>query len=605
MDQKILREAVSAWATLCRAGGLEPMGRDSDLTTALKTALNASATTLEEALLASSTDELVRAFFDLVQPFAHMFRAILEFFQAAGVREGRGAWAILIDEVPLDLAHFQRFAESWNSLACDVEVPAIDWHGALAVFEAARDVQFTLPLEGGVPLPATGIEDVDCWLKGYAQGDYLPFPPSLHPARIAPELADAAAITMASVDIIRSTWAGRSVMLEKHRARRNPYHSVDEGDGFSLRTLAQHETDHRLAHSVGCLALASRNEIQRTAFAQVLARVYGRYPRRKIGIRGELPALERILSLPLWQRRHELYAVWIATEVVTALGDHRCQLHHEAGRITFAFRETLVATVHTTRPKIRLYAERRSPLETPLGPTRKGNVQPDYGLWRGYGSSEVCQLVIEVKHYKRASPSRFRDVLTDYARAHPQARVLLVCHGAADESLRRIGTEIQHRCQVIAELTPAHLDQRARFRKLVRDCVGDPDPSSQGVVREFDADMMVAIDYPALRCAALGPEGLPEGPEQWRFEMYCLIKVYEQLEDILQIPLNPRRLQSIHPREDGSPLRTLVLELLQKHHRIHFVTNRAGVACLAGLTVEPIHSAQVGLSELQFLEVRS
>jgi hypothetical protein len=597
MNTKVARDAPSAWATLCDVGGLEPNGRDADITDALKAALNASSATLEEALLASSTDDLVRAFFNLVQPFAQMFRSVLDFFKAAGAREGRSAWVLKIEETHLDLTHFQQFLEGWDALICEVEVPAIDSSGALAVFEAAAGVGWKLRFRTGDALPITAVTDVDSWLEEYARGQYAPFPPSLHPARLAPELADPAAILMASVEIIRRTWPDRAAMLNEYRTR---HHLIDDGDAFNPRTIAQHETDHRVAHAVTCLALASRNEAQRRGFSQALARVYERYPRRKIGIRAELPELERLLALPLWQRRHELYAVWIATEIVNALDDHRCQLHHDDGRITFAFRKALVATVHTTRPKVRLYTERRTPLTAPVGHARKGNVQPDYGLWRGSGTDETCQLVIEVKHYKKGSSSRFRDVLTDYARAHPHAQVLLVCHGPADESLRGIDSSLRHRCSVLRELTPSRLDQRSRFRQRVRECVGQPVAPSLG--RHCDPDTIVAIDSAALQFAALGPEGFPPQPELVQAAMVRLVMAHEKVEEILQ--LKAEQIRYLDPNRT-SHLRDPVLGLIEKHRRFVLVTDSAGLASLKDLTVEVLHCARVGTGELRFIEVRS
>lgn len=398
MDIKVGRNALSAWATLCDTGGLELNSRDADIADALRRALDASAATLEEALLASSTDDLIRAFLDLVQPFAQMFRSILEFFKSAGAREGRSAWVVQVDETHLDLIQFQQCLARWDALTCEIEVPAIDSTGALAVFDAAGRVGWNPYFGDGNAQPATGLADVDRWLEEYALGRYAPFPPSLLSARLSSELADATSILIATLGIIRRTWTDRATMLSEYRAR---HHSIDDGDGFSPRTIAQHETDDRVAHTIVCLALASRNEIQRREFSQALTRNYEKYPRRKMGIQAELPELERLLSLPLWQRRHEIYAVWIATEIVNALDDRDCQLHHDNGRITFAFREDLLATVHTSRPKVSLYTERRSPLTAPVGHTRKRNVQPDYGLWRGKGAEETCQLVIEVKHYKR------------------------------------------------------------------------------------------------------------------------------------------------------------------------------------------------------------
>src|SRR5829696_2967034 len=98
MAGQVARDSVSAWVKLREAGGLEPDGRDGDLEEQLKITLLPSALTLDEALQASSVDDLVRAFFDLVQPFVAMFRAILESFQVAGARQGRAQWEILIED---------------------------------------------------------------------------------------------------------------------------------------------------------------------------------------------------------------------------------------------------------------------------------------------------------------------------------------------------------------------------------------------------------------------------------------------------------------------------------------------------------------------------
>jgi hypothetical protein len=53
-------------------------------------------------------------------------------------------------------------------------------------------------------------------------------------------------------------------------------------------------------------------------------------------------------------------------------------------------------------------------------------VQPDFGLWTSDGENLECRMVIEVKHYLRSAKRRFLDVLEDYARAFPQAKVFLV-----------------------------------------------------------------------------------------------------------------------------------------------------------------------------------
>jgi hypothetical protein len=107
----IHKDSLAAWADLEKRGGLELKGRDEGLAEELKNLLDPSAGSLEEALRGATTDELVRAFFDLLQPFVAMFRAILEFFEKAGAAQGRGQWDIVVNDVDVRLEHFRRFLE--------------------------------------------------------------------------------------------------------------------------------------------------------------------------------------------------------------------------------------------------------------------------------------------------------------------------------------------------------------------------------------------------------------------------------------------------------------------------------------------------------------
>lgn len=478
----IARDSLTAWTSLKALGGLELDDRDADFESQLRMQLAPSAATLEEALQQNSTDQLVRALLDLVHPFVDMFRAILDFFKAASANQGREQWQIAIEEEHLGLREFEAFFETWNRFEAAIEVPAVDFDGAWALLRAWRD---NLEIEGstldflrdGRAASFTGIAEVDLWLAAYARGDYRPFPDALLPSRVPIELADAAGIAWAANETVRSIWSSREAMLADYR---QPGFRTGLEEGLSPPTIAQNETDFWLGSSIVLLARGlSLPEHSLELLGSQLQAAYAPYLRRRVGFSADMPMLERILSLPVWKRRHELYAIWIATEMVNALHGHDCELHHEDGRITFAFRETVVATIRSADPEKRIVAERRVPLKDPIGSGRTANVQPDYGIWTGREGAETCGLIVEVKHYKRAARGRFHEVIVDYARAHPQGIILLVNHGPVGDMVADLDEDIRRRSQMLGELTPRNVKRREDFKKLIRDYVGEPKKQPQ------------------------------------------------------------------------------------------------------------------------------
>jgi len=183
--------------------------------------------------------------------------------------------------------------------------------------------------------------------------------------------------------------------------------------------------------------------------------------------------LVRLLSLPAWRKRHELYAVWIATEILAAAEGHDVNIHHTEGELQFAFRQTKIADIESARPAVSLFSERRTPLRYPIGKGRKSNVQPDYGLWRQEPKREQCSLVVEVKHYKRSDGRNFRDALVDYARARPDAVAMLVNYGPVGLS-EELPYDLMRRCRTVEHLNPRNKTAKEEFRKAVRKQIGDP-----------------------------------------------------------------------------------------------------------------------------------
>ena len=168
----------------------------------------------------------------------------------------------------------------------------------------------------------------------------------------------------------------------------------------------------------------------------------------------------------MWKMRYELYAVWVATNIVRALEGHEITIKFENGELKFAFREAIIADVETAEPKVSLISERRTSLSNPVGKGRKEAVQPDFGLW-AYGlQHDYCVMVIEVKHYKRRSRRNFRDLLIDYANAHPKATVILVNYGPVGSKFDDLPREIEDRCRMIGPMNPETRQNKGSSWKL-------------------------------------------------------------------------------------------------------------------------------------------
>lgn len=474
-EAAIYRDSLSAWKGLAKVGGLEPEGRDSDLAGELKNQLDRGADTLESALRAAPVDAFVQALFRLIQPFPMMFADVLRFFEKAGAREGKTQWRVVLEDDVVELCHFQEFIERWENITCELDVPAIDqWEAFLPntvrlevgsgdyLFEdhkSARDREMC------------GIDDVDEWLALYDRGTYGPLPETLRPDRLPPGFDDAARIVLAALDVIRRQWSDREAMFAERSARGA---MPDPRDGLNRWTIVQNETDYWLRNTVVMLGrVLTRPAAERERFGAELVARYGRMGRRLVNADVEVADLEKLLSLPAWQKRHELYGVWVATEMLASVEDHEIDIHHTEGELRFGFGEARVADIRSARPEVSLYAERRTPLEAPVGKGRTGAVQPDFGLWREGREPEQCALVVEVKHYKRRARRNFRDALIDYAKAHPRAPVLLVNYGPVG-SFEDLPASIARRCEAIGYLNPQDHRVRADFRERVRACVGEP-----------------------------------------------------------------------------------------------------------------------------------
>ena len=499
------RTASSAWRALVETGALEPDGRDLELADGLREVLGGDAESIEEALQDVSMRAFVEALFRAVEPFPMMFGDILRFFKDAGAREGQHQWRLVIGDDPFELDHFVEFERVWRSFECEFDVPAVNGREAFLPHTVRNHLEGMEDLldMGSTPFGPTGLADVDKWLEAYDAGEYGRFPARLLPERLPSGLDDAARIAMAALYVIGDAGYDRRMLVEALRAGRASTSALDQDDGLNLWMIAQNETDYWLRTTVQILGrLVAGPEGKTERFSEELRARYEALPRRRLNIRVNVEEFLRILSLPVWRKRHELYAVWIATEMLAAAKGHDFCVYWTAGELRFAFQETKIADIVSTRPVVSLFAERRTPLDSPIGKGRKKNVQPDYGLWRAESSREWCSLVVEVKHYKRSDGRNFRDALVDYARAHPNAVVMLVNYGPVGIS-DGLPDDVRQRCRTVGHLNPRKTEAKDEFHKAVREQIGEPVRTVGQLVATEGLPRSVVVDASASMAGIL------------------------------------------------------------------------------------------------------
>lgn len=584
MQNNTNQSSLEVWNSLQHMCGLELSGRDEDLAELLRTRIDPNAETVESAISGISSAQLLEALFQTVQPFSLMFKDVLEFYKKAGAREGKSQWKIKVGRTFLKLEHFEEFLLSWQEIDSEIEVPAIGFEEAWllpkSISYAARE------LEG-----ETGVEDIDIWLRQFGNGEFPPLPESLSPETLCPGLDEATKIVVAGLSVLRSKWKDRREMQQKLK---DSLTKTDYTNAFAPWTIAQNETDNWLRLCVISMAIIrGKDKETQEQIGLKLKEQFSKNEKIKIGAKIERSTLERILSLPAWKNRYELYSVWIATEIIAALENHKINIHYKNGELTFPFKETRIADVTTGRPRVSLFSEVRTAASQPLvGKNRKNAIQPDFTIWTE--NQKKCVLVVEVKHYKRSS-SNFNEALEDYSGVHTSAQlILLVNYGAAGSRYNRKNKE---RCEKLGNLTASNLSARNHFRQLVRESIGDPILLSPPANRK-----VIAIDT--------------SGSMRVHLENDLFWNALSNLEpDIAHVALVDHAVRSLEERRNAIDwlknnllsidifLEQSIAKLLEEYESILFLTDAEGRESLNRICVNVDEIPFHGYEEIELLQI--
>jgi hypothetical protein len=487
-----LTNSRDLWEYLVSEGGLQPRSWDRALVKNLRDRLGlpesgAMEDRLEEADI--DIEPLVYSLFAALEPFAEMLSDLLALLERHNITSSDHVAEIRFDfdapgePLSFDLDSFRTTRSKWFKAL--LLVPVVDWP-RYAWWDLVEAVQGW----ADVPLVRLAQPALADWSSRYEAGEWpgVLDPPTCGVAALDSELVRVWAVWRGWLAAV----AVAALDLDALRARS---HQLSTGqidpEESALQLLAYLEMrgewhdrwPRALAYAVFGVAewIRSLPPGQREREAALVARRLKEFfeanPLRYESSEGLVERLLDVLELPVWKRRHELYAAWIFAELVAAMPRDAQLLPSEQGVLRFPFKSTLMASVPSCDPPLEIWSELRSPLSDPLGVSRTTSVQPDYSVLlkgaAGKASFESSLVEVEVKQYQKPSNKVFAAALRDYAKARPRARVLLVDHGRVNETTvrRQVEAPYRSRTRVVSELHPLNESARAAFRDLVRDAV--------------------------------------------------------------------------------------------------------------------------------------
>lgn len=459
------RKPAEVWQRLIAIGGLEPEGRDKDFAELISAELQPHGGTITEAVNACPDNEtLVRAMFKVTAPFQTMSLHIIEFMRKAGTRQGKACIRIALESSVLELKDFEELAATIQTAPGVVEVPDVRIKD---VFELKKTMWKHV---SRTELPT----DVRAWKAAFEKGNFHELPASLHVDAVPMVLAPVARIAATALETLRSFAKTRP---DRSGAATEASRASETALITDAVAVAYFEHD-LVGPIIEALGRAVRYP-QTASISEAIEPILKGLPRRLELSTGDITSLEKVLALPAWKKRYELYAVWIATRIAAAVEPDRVSVHpDENGELSFPFRAIRLATIAGADGPQSLWSERQTECDGLLGKTRTNHVQPDFGLWSGPEDDDRCELIVEVKHYKRPALGTFGAALVDYAKAHPHAQTVLVNYGKAAnvaERERWSHYQVLDRCHEIGNLSPENTEACEKFASLVREAAG-PEP---------------------------------------------------------------------------------------------------------------------------------
>jgi hypothetical protein len=449
-EDGIISSGAILWQTFIERAGLQPETYDDELVNAVCASLGIDAAgdvPGELELQGVSAQVVLNALLGALRPFAQMMTELLAVYEFAGATAAVGDNLrisydfddALEGVLDFDLTSFRETAQRWSQATRSVP------HTQATVAQL-WDLEGALRLNRVRPVESPAGQELRSAYRESGRGHLWPLQVPPRPDTGHFELDRALdgvnELTNRVLELTREYSSGPDDLQNVAPSSEHFDGPLDPGDGelpAALTPLLHLHSDHWLAAVVDdtqALGEAQVGAEEAASIAQQIDAALAAVPTAEQTARQRMEELLKVLSLPVWGRRHALYSAWIFTLIVDAVGRDHVKIHVLDGRLEFAFSGTHLATVELVGDRIEVWAELRHSYETPIGKSRVAAVQPDYTLSvPPINRIESAAIVVEAKQYRRGQKRNFLDAMTDYAGAHPRARVLLANYGTMPKSV--------------------------------------------------------------------------------------------------------------------------------------------------------------------------
>lgn len=487
--QDKIRDAATLWEKLTSAAGLDLEFYDSDILHGTGSFQGLYSHLRISKIHRNFVDDLkendiqvesfLKAFLNTLQPYAQMMSDICAFFQRRKVNETNKSLKIVFDFSEVNGGDFKFDLENFRSVIETIEL--VKGIGTYRRFNSTRDYYdfFNEFRNESIEYPLD--EKATKWILTYENHQkFAGFDEFLWPVTESEHLN-------AQINRLESIWKAVMNACTRVGSTGHIFRGINIGNGdpsqdvngFSLEELYILVADRWPSNFVIYLFKIIENAqslnpsnplVELESLAENIKRFVDERSVPSDEVEDLIRKLEDLLKLPVWSRRHELYAVWVLSLCDGILGEFPGYvLHHQEGKLLLPFRKTHIASFETSEGKVELYSESKEPIEKPKGKSRKKHIQPDYTLYKGSkASADDALVVVEVKQYRTPDTSNFRNALNDYATALPNANVFLTNYGAVPRTIDHLTHE--SRSHFFGQIRPGS-SSTTEFAQKIRICL--------------------------------------------------------------------------------------------------------------------------------------